>query len=117
MSKRLITIEEVLDAMEANNIPLKRGGWFDGNRETKIGAACILGQTAINLGITESSLTQLLDLAVKHSYNTIIRWNDSDRLEYEVMVRRARELLKGKESVSYEADTVFYISALKAPAV
>lgn len=119
MGNKVITVADILEAMEANNIPHQRGAWFKnkaGNSvneaEDKIGSACILGQTAINLGVSTNDLQRAIDQAIPGFSATIISWNDHQHLSYSQMVTLTKARLKGMEDVSYIAKTQFYISEL-----
>lgn len=115
--KRIISVQDVLDAIEQDNVPLHRGGWFSGSPDSLVGEACILGQAAVNLGVTTASIQNVLDKAKTGTSARIISMNDTDYANYAYMVSKARELMKGLENITFEAETRFYMSKLKAPAV
>lgn len=118
MGKKKVTVAEFLDALEADNIKLKRGGWFDSAGVTgshdiqKVGAACILGVACVNLGVTDSSLGSALDKVVSGSASKIIRLNDTTTTVYPEMVKSARKLFKGKEQEVLELTTTTYLVKL-----
>lgn len=112
MGKKTVTVKEFLEAIEANNTPHKRGGWFDNNPNGKVGSACILGQACINLGVENSSLTSALNKVKHGSANKIINLNDHTQRPYSELVKAAKNEFKGLENHKLELETSFYHSEI-----
>lgn len=116
-----VTAEEILEAVKLNGLTLRRGGWF-GKEGTTVPykdsgspinirvttSACILGQGAINLGITGESLARALnDIEVEIPTrqlnpvgydgklgNYIMELNDSTQTQYRWMLVALKNALK-----------------------
>jgi len=115
MTTKVFTIQDFLDAIEANHIPHKRGAWFarvNGDANSRIGAACVLGQAAINLGVSSTSLQTALNKVVRGAAGDLIYENDSLKYPYPLLVKRAKEKFKGYEDVKIELVTQFYHSEI-----
>lgn len=113
MSKKEFKVQDFIDAIEANHIPHKRGGWFDNDSHSKIGAACILGIACINMGVTSNSLTKALNKIESGSSTRMISANDSSPRTYPQLVAMAKEIFEGKENEPLVMDTQFYFSTIK----
>lgn len=72
----------------------------------------ILGQGAVNLGVTSSSLQNELNKVKENSASKIIRLNDSTKLPYQDLVKEARKILKGYEDRTMMLETKFYHSVI-----
>lgn len=102
-----ITVGEVIAAMEKNGFRHARGSWVrpihpkDWRKKSTIGAACIIGQAAINLGVGATQLQSALDnIAIFGDSNDISRLgstiadrNDAPGISYQRVLAFAKSLL------------------------
>lgn len=112
MATKNITVQDFLDALEANHVPHITGTWFSYKNQSVIGAACAMGQACINLGARQHSLSEALDKVVPGASSKIISKNDR-HVPYHEIVKLAKEQFKGKEHRIISVETEFYHSQLK----
>ncbi len=93
-SRKRITGRDIIEAIRQNGYEHIRGEWF-WNRDKRgrfspITKACVMGQAAINLGVS----TQALESAFYKPVTQMISLNDRTNLSYEELVVRAEEVFK-----------------------
>lgn len=104
---KTLTIQDVIDAMEKNGLPMHQGDYFDINGEGEVVAACIWGQAGYNLKVEPSALHSAVSNAIPRSLTgNIVRMNDYgdpdlrsamdhqyNPIKYEKVVEYAKEIL------------------------
>lgn len=95
---KLVTVEDILAALERNGIPKIQGHYFeyvdghitDAVYEKKVVAACAVGQIAINLGVDPEDLNiQFVGLL-----DDIVSTNDTSMLSFQEIAKKAKEWVK-----------------------
>ena len=108
--KRELTLREITDAIEKNGLPQTKGMYWDSKHADwnaanrtwtyEVGAACAIGQAAINLGVDYDALTDfLLDIGRgnKTLYHYITGKNDGvDGLSLKEIADKIRKNHKAK---------------------
>lgn len=90
-----VRVSTVIKAIEKNGYVHYRGGWFQErygpgfNRH--IVGACILGQGALNLGITSGSMREAMKTIEDRFDDEVITMNDIKKMPYERMVEIIKE--------------------------
>lgn len=95
-----ITIGDFLRALEKNGYKHIRGSYVIERRSSRFGViptteyeACAIGQAALNLNVNAVALGQAIN-RYDYAGDHIIRYNDDNRLPYDGIVAKAKEILE-----------------------
>lgn len=99
MTIQRITVEDIIKAMDENGYEHKRRGWFTYNPGGQIVAACILGQIAINLKVTQDAIINALDQFDSPMKDTTLATyamekNDDSDMSYKQIANTLRSRLR-----------------------
>jgi len=81
METKKVTVAEVLEAIEKNGYKHIRGQWWGtewNDGPAVITSACVMGQAALNLGVSNSDLESKLNAAADGLASTMINYNDDE---------------------------------------
>ena len=117
MSKKKVTIGQVLDAIEENGLPQITGQLYyreyDYTEKHYVyTGACAIGQAAINLGVDGDYLVAALDDLSKAKQGLahwVIRRNDADGWDYKKIARHFRKVYKDRLNLEVEVEAKTYI--------
>jgi hypothetical protein len=130
-----VTVDQIIEAVEQNGFIHCRNGWFKKEYnadygERPINEACIMGQVAINLGVTSDSLESGLNKLgtvsnkwLKHfsgddGYEfgiaeAAIQYNDGSKLSYNAIAKKLRDWLEPYRGKTLKMQRYYYLARRK----
>lgn len=118
---KIVTGAEILAALEKNGF-LHERGWYDItfiDKVETITSACVMGQAAINLGVSMSDIEHVLDTEADGLAGTMIHYNDSQTesgnyRSYSDLKKIARRRFKPYLTQKFEMHEAKYVAKRKS---